>query len=564
MMQSLNNAVVETLIECGVDHVFGVPGGGALFLYDALYQHRDRITSVLARHEGAAACMADMHGRLTGKPAAVIAQGAWAASNAAFGILEAYLGGSPLIVITDTSDYSGLTLHGPWQNGTGEYGSFNLPNIMRSMTKYTSFANSPDEVLHGIRLAVKHSMTGRPGPVCVCARMNLFAAQVDTDTVNPRLYPAAGHLNTPLPCVDTESARSIADLLIRAKEPVIIAGAGIHRSRAYDELRELAELLGIPVATSFMGKSAIAETHDLALGTMGGIGQRIANEKIMGADTLFAVGTGLSPENTRMLSPDFINPSRQKIIQMDIEPLNVGWTYPVEIGAVSDAGTGLRKIIEAVSARKPVIDVRSRIEALKARKAETGFFSCAEFSSDESPVAPERIVCALNDAMDGDAMLCLDAGNNRQWFARHFMSKKAGQVFAPGGAGGVGWGPPAALAAQLMRRDAKVVCVCGDAGMMMMLHCLETAMQYTLPVTYVVLNNAALGNIRDFQAPDRRYCTEYPAPDFESYARAAGCGAYKVDRPGDLGDALKTALGSDVPSVVEVITKCEPHFKLMV
>ncbi len=563
MMQSLNNAVVETLIECGVDHVFGIPGGGALFLYDALYQHRDRITSVLARHEGAAACMADMHGRLTGKPAAVIAQGAWAASNAAFGILEAHLGGSPLIVITDTSDYGGLTLHGPWQNGTGEYGSFNLPAIMRSMTKYTCFANSPDEVLHGIRLAVKHSVTGRPGPVCVCARMNLFAAQVDTAAVNPRLFPAAGHLNAPPPCIDAETAGRIAQALIQAKDPVIIAGAGVHRARAYGELRTLAELLGIPVATSFMGKSAIAETHDLALGTMGGIGQKIANEKIMGADTLFAVGTGLSPENTRMLSPDYIDPLKQKIIQMDIEPLNVGWTYPVKIGAVSDAGAGLRKIIEAVSASNPGIDVRARIEALKGRKAETGFFSCAEFSSDESPIAPERIVCELNGAMGEDTLLCLDAGNNRQWFARHFRSTKAGQVFAPGGAGGVGWGTPAALAAQLLRRDAKVVAVCGDGGMMMMLHCLESAKQYGLPVTYVVLNNAALGNIRDFQAPDRRYCTEYAAPDFASYARAAGCGAYKVERPGDLGDALKSALASGAPSVVEVITKLEPHFKLM-
>lgn len=562
-MQSIGNAAVLTLIECGVEYVFGIPGGGALFLYDGLYEHQDRIKSITVHHEGAASCMADMYGRMTGKPAAVIAQGAWAVSNAAFGILESYLTGTPMIIITDTSDYGGLTQHGPWQNGTGEYGSFNLPNMMRSMTKYTTFANSPDELLHGIRLAVKHSVTGRPGPVCVCARMNVFTQQFDTEKATPPLYPAAGHLNIPRPGIDDEAAGRIAGMLVNASSPVIIAGSGIHHSKAHEELRTFAELTGIPVATSYMGKSAIAETHDLALGTMGGIGQKIANEKIMGADLIFAIGTGLSPENTMMLSPLFINPLKQKIIQMDIEPLNAGWTYPVEMGVVSDAKTGLLRIIEALKIRNFEKDTSGIIEALKKRKSETSFFACPEFSSDKSPIAPERIVHEVNKVLDGNDVLCLDAGNNRQWSARHFMSKGAGQVFAPGGAGGVGWGPPAALTAKFVKKDAKVVCICGDGGMMMMLHCLETARQYELPVTYVVLNNAAFGNILDFQAPDRRYCTQYPAPDFESYARAAGCDAFKITNPGNLAEALKTAVSSSKPSVVEVITKIEPHFKLM-
>ncbi len=310
MMQSIGKAAVQTLIECGVEYVFGIPGGGALFLYDGLYEHQGRIKSITVRHEGAASCMADMYGRMTGKPAAVVAQGAWAVSNAAFGILESYLTGTPMIIITDTSDYGGLTQYGPWQNGTGEYGSFNLPEMMRSMTKYTTFANTPDELLHGIRLAVKHSVTGRPGPACVCARMNVFSLQFDTEKATPPLYPAAGHLNIMKPCIDDETAGRIADMLTKASAPVIIAGSGVHHSKAHDELRLLAELTGIPVATSYMGKSAIAETHDLALGTMGSIGQKIANEKIMGADLIFAVGTGLSPENTMMLSPFFINPAK--------------------------------------------------------------------------------------------------------------------------------------------------------------------------------------------------------------------------------------------------------------
>ncbi len=561
-MKPVIDAVADTLIECGVKTTFGIPGGGALFLYAALESRQDRITSILARQEGAAACMADAYGRITGMPAAVIAQGAWAASNAAFGILEAYLAGSPMLIITDTSDYAGLLQHGPWQNGTGDYGAFDLPNIMRSMTKYTTVAHSPDELIHGIRLAVKHAVSGRPGPACVCARMGIFGLQVDDAAVKPALYPFAGHMTATKPRIGDDDAALIARTLSAAAAPVIIAGHGVHNAQAHGELRALAELLGAPVATSYMGKSAIEETHPLALGTMGGIGQKVANEMIRRADVLLAVGTGLSPENTMMLSPGLIDPARQSIVQIDIDPRNVGWTYPAVAGAVADAKDALNKIYAALKREKPAIDTAGRVAALGALKAELGFFTCDEFSSDETPLAPERIVKEVCDAVSGDTFVCLDAGNNRQWFAKHLRSKRAGQVLAPGGAGGVGWGPPAAIGAHLAGRG-NAVCVCGDGGMIMMLHCLETARQYGLPVTFVVLNNASLGNIRDFQPPDRKFCTEYLEPDIAAYARAAGCAAFKVRTAADLGPALRDALAGGGPSVVEIITKREAHFKLM-
>ena len=563
MIKSVTLGAVETLIDCGVEYTFGIPGGGALLLYDALFQNRDRITSILARHEGAAACMADMYGRLTGKPAAVIGQGAWIGSNAAFGILEAYMSGSPMVIITDTSDYGRLAQYGPWQNGTGEYGAFDLPSMMRSITKYTTVATSPDEVLHGIQLAVRHAVTGRPGPACVIARMNLFSASYETDTLNPVMHPAAMRLETARPCIGENEAVKAAGLLASARNPVMITGIGVHTSKAYEEVKELSDFLGMPVATSYMGKSGIAETHDLALGTMGAIGQKVANETIMSADCILAVGTGLSPENTKMLSRDFINPAKQTLIHIDIEPRNVGWTIPASLGIVSDAGTGLRKIIIELNKLGRPRDLNERIAAVKKHKEECGYFSCAEYSSSEIPIAPERVVRDLNDSMDVNDVICLDAGNNRQWFARHFMSKKAGQVFAPGGVGGVGWGAPAALAAQMVRKDSRAVAVCGDGGMMMNLHCLETAAQYRLPVLFVVLNNSALGNIRDFQASDRRYCTEYQTPDFASHAKASGCHGYTVSDPGELKKTITEALSGSGPALIDVRVKPEPHFKLM-
>jgi len=558
------NAAVETLIEAGIDHVFGMPGGAALLLYDALFEHRDRIRSVLARQEGAAACMADAYGRLTGKPGVVIAQGAWMASNAAFGILEAHLAGSPMLVIADITDYGGFTQHGPWQNGAGEYGAFDLVGVMRAMSKYTTYATNASELVHGIRLGIKHATTGRPGPACVVGRMGAFSGQVDPETCQPRLYPLAGHLQVSPACMSREDAERIADLLLAAERPAMIAGRGVHSAGAHAEVRELAERLGMPVATSYMGKSAIAETHDLALGTMGGIGQAVANRRITAADLLLAVGTGLSPENTRMLSPDFIDPRRQKIVQIDIEPLNAGWTYPVALGVASDARQGLRMVIEALGDRPLPAQARRRVQDLLQQKEDLGFFRCEAFASQETPIAPERIVHEIQQASDDNTILCLDAGNNRQWFAKHFRSRAAGQVLAPGGVGGVGWGVPAALGAQIVLPGKKVIGVCGDGGMMMMLHCLESARQFSAPVTYVVLNNSVLGNVRDFQAPGRQLSTDYPRPDLTAYARAAGCRGVRVEDPTLLQETLREAVDSADPTLVEVITKEEQHFKLMI
>jgi len=562
-MPKASEIFTDILVDAGIDHVFGMPGGATMFLFDALYDKQDKIRTVLARHEGGAACMADMYGRLMGKPAVVMGQGAWIGSNAAFGIMEAYMAGSPMVIIGDLSDWAGITQHGVYQGTSGEYGAINLPNIMRSMTKYTTIANSPSEFAHGVQLAIKHATTGRPGPACVLVRWNVTTTEIELDQINPKLYTIDGHINTSPPCISPEDADRIANLLIEATDPVMIAGRGIHASRAYEEVQELAELLGIGVATSYMGKSSIAETHDLALGTMGNIGQRAANEKITSADVILAVGTGLSPENTRMLSPDYINPDRQQIIHIDIEGLNAGWTFPVALGVTSDAKLALRAVISAVKGKSAKIDVQKRIDELQKLKKENDFFSCEYFSSDEEPIAPERVVNDLNETVEPDDLVVLDAGNSRMWYAKHFRSKKAGQVVAPGGVAGLGWGASATLAAQIISPGRKVINVSGDGGMMMALYTLETAKQYELPLTYVIMNNSCLGNVMDFQAPDRRLITEYPEPDFAAIGRAIGIKGLRVEKPGELKPALKAAIDSDRPAIIDVAISNDPHFRLM-
>jgi acetolactate synthase-1/2/3 large subunit len=184
-MKNASEVVCDILVEAGIDHAFGMPGGSTLSVFNALYHYQDKIKTVLVRHEGGASCMADMYGRLTGKPGLLLGQGPWLGSNGGFGIMEAYMAGSPMLVIGDFSDYSGLTQHAPYQCSSGEYGAIDLTGIMRSMTKYTTVANSPSEFAHGVQLAIKHATTGRPGPACVLTRFLVPGAEFDLENAKP-------------------------------------------------------------------------------------------------------------------------------------------------------------------------------------------------------------------------------------------------------------------------------------------------------------------------------------------------------------------------------------------
>jgi acetolactate synthase-1/2/3 large subunit len=553
----------DILVEAGIDHVFGMPGGCTPFLYDALFDKKDRINTVLVRHEGGAAVMADLHARLTGRPAVVMGQGPWIGTSGGIGIIEAFHTGLPMLIICDTSDYFSMPQHGPYQSGSGEYGSFDLPSMMRAMTKYTTVASNASEFLHGLQLAIKHATTGRPGPAAVLIKWNVAFESVDPKAVKPPIHPLSGLLNTSPPCISPRDVDRVVEMLLAAQRPVMIAGQGVRCSQAFEEIEELAELIGIPVATSFLGKSSIRETHACAVGTMGAIGQKAANQKITEADVILAVGSSLAPDNTRWLSPDFIDPARQKIVQIDIESRNAGWTFPVELGVTSDAKLALQAIIQGIRERGVAFDAGERIEGIRKAKIEAHCFNEEIVSSAKTPIAPERVVKEVGALIGEDDLLVLDGGNNRMWFTHHFQSKKAGQVLAGGGVAAIGYGPPGALAAQIIHPERRVICACGDGGLMMHLYALEMARDLELPVTFVVLNNSCLGNVRDFLAADRRMATEYSEPNFAKIARGFSLDSVRVENPEELGSALKKAHESREAWLVEVIVDDLPHFKLM-
>lgn len=561
-MPTTNDKFWDVVVDAGIDHVFGMPGGGTIPLWNALAGREDKIRAILARHEGGAACMADMYGRLTGKPGLLLGQGLWIGTSGGYGLVESYLAGVPLVAVCDVSDYNALAQFGPYQNATGDYGGVDLRNIFKSMTKFTTYAGNASELVHGLQLAVKHAVTGRPGPTCVLFRM-AAATDQEAGTIRPTLHPLPLYLRVSPPCISDSDAHQVVDMLMTAENPVIVAGAGTHRGKAYAELQALAELLGLPVATTYMGKSAIAETHPLSIGTIGIIGRKIANRRVAGADLILALGSCLSPDNTLMMSSKFIDPTRQRIVQIDIEGLNIGWTFPVAKGVVSDLKMALSKIAALIRHNGAAAgEIRNRTEELAREKSSTGVAAHPDLTSEKVPIAPERVVQALNAAVGSDDIVVLDAGNNRMWMAHHFVSKRAGQVVAAGGAAGVGYGVGGCLAAQLVAHDRRVVCVCGDGGMMMHVYVLEMAKEYGLPVTFVVMNNACLGNVMDYQPRDKRIASQYTRPDFAKIAAGFEIRGFSVTRPEALSPTLEEALALNEPAVVDVVIDDYAHFKL--
>jgi len=560
-MVKAKEKICEILIESGIDHVFGIPAGSTVELFDALYNYQDRIKVILARHEQHASIMADAYGRLTGKPAVLIGQGAYIGTTGAFGILGARLASSPMLVLTDFSEKDVFSQHSIAQCGSGEYGSFDLKNMLSSVSKYVSVAVTPKEAVQGVQYAIKHAITGCPGPACVIMRRPAITGEVNEDQI-PRFYETKKYLVTSHSLPFPNELREAVELLLNAKFPVIISGNGAHISRAYEELIKLAESLSIPVTTSYLGKSTIPETHPLSLGVMGRFGQPIANEVIGKADLILVIGCSLSPTDTCSEDPDVINPRRQKIIQVDIDPLNLGWTYPVDIGIVGDAKIVLSQMLKLILEKKVRKDNSIRLKTILKRKEEDGFFEAPALYAEDIPILPQRVVKELNSLLPESSMVFCDAGNSRLWMTRYFKTKSTGSFFGPGGIAGMGWSVPASITAKMLFPSRCCVAVCGDGGFVMMMNSLMTAVQYSIPIVVIVMNNSILGMVRNAQETrmgKRIIATEFPESDFAKISKGMGCKGYRVNKPNEIVPALRAAINSNKPSIIDVVISKEEN-----
>ncbi len=557
-MPTASEMIVQTLEEAGVEYVFGIPGGGTGQIFQLLYGKEDRIKTILVRHEQVAAIMADAYGRATGKPAVVMGQGLFIGSNASFGIMEAMLSSSPMLVLTDTSD-GGAAQRPANQSGAGEYGSIDLPNIFKAMSKYTALAASPKEAVLATQMAIKHAISGRPGPSSVVMRSAAIGGEVDVESP-PFIHNAAGFLNTAKPESAPSDVQRVIDILSESRRPVIVAGNGVHVARGHAQLQELAEIWGMPVATSYKGKSAIAETHPLSVGMVGTYGQEVANRVVGEADAVIVVGALLRSQETVRERPDIFDPRRQRVVQIDIDERNAGWSFPIEVGLIGDAGSILNQLV--VASREAAQASASQRSAWTAsmdpRKSALSFYDDPEMHRDSSPVTPQRLVSILNETSDPSTVYALDAGNNRTWMAHLYKAQQAGTFYCPGGTAGMGWALPAAVALKLVYPDRPVTAVTGDGGYMMTVNALSTAMQYDLPMTCVVFNDNALGMVLDHQPRGQEIASEFYPTDNAAVARGLGAFGIHVEDSRDLPDALREAQASGRPAVVDVAIDREP------
>jgi acetolactate synthase-1/2/3 large subunit len=543
-----------------VEYVFGIPGGNSMIIYDALYDHRSSIRTILVRHEHLAGVMAEAYGRLSGKPGVALGQGLFMLSNALLGVLEAHLGCSPMIVIGDLTDGAPYSQHAPYQSGTGEYGTWDAKTCFSGATKLTLEAHAPVQALQQVQIAFKHAQSGACGPVALLMHSRALQEPLPPDA-RPTLYPLHDYRSNP-PQPDPKAVEAAAELLGASRQPVIIAGNGIRTAKASAALMRLAVHSGAAVATTASGKGVFPETHPLALGLFGTFGLPAANAFVAEADLVLAVGTKLAPSDTILEHEGLIDPARQQIIQIDIEPKNANWTFPCDLSLCADAAAAM----DAVAA---VRDFRAAsgsgiteqsVEQVAAYRRKYGFFDEQTSSFKELPLLPQQVIAEMQAVCPENTIYTCDAGENRLFMTRFLQTRQPGTFLSPGATGGMGYAIPAALAAKLLYPEQPVVAVCGDGGFAMSMNGLLTSLEESLPIVVVVMNNSMLGWVKHFQH-ERTIASEFSDVNAAEISRAMGCTGLRAESPESFAEALQTALAGSGPAVVDVKVSGQVSFK---
>jgi len=547
--------VARVLEEAGIEMVFGISGGHTGRIVSGLSKYQNSIRTVLVREESLGGVMAEIYGRLTRRPGVLLGQGPWVLGNGLLGTIEAHLSSSPMLLLTDFSDTPRFTLHAPYQQATGDWGSWDARRAFSGVTKHVMQAHDPIGAVQATQLAIKHALAGQPGPVAVLYAHDSLAGSVGPDS-QPALYPTRHYLPPMPPPADPAQVEAAAKAILSAQKPVVVAGNGVRIAQAYDQLRRLVEAAGLPVATTAAGKGCFAETHPLALGVFGTFGTEAGNACVAEADLVLVVGSKLSPSDTAWENRALLDPVRQTFVQIDIEPRNSSWNYPAEHVLIGDAAVVLGQLIEAVGS--PGVGRRQQAEQrVAAHRERHGYFNDRAYFADDVPILPQRVIGELARNLPEDAIVTCDAGENRIMMTHFYQTKSAEGFLQAAGSGPMGFGIPAALGAKLVHPDRPVVAVVGDGGFAMTMNGLMTAVEQDIPIITVVFNNNALGWVLHGSGP---FAAEFKDWDHAAIARALGCRGVRVEEPAALQPALQEALAARQPSVIDVRTSLKVTF----
>ncbi|GGX57977.1 thiamine pyrophosphate-binding protein [Streptomyces fructofermentans] len=553
-------ALVAQLESYGVEYVFGTCGHTNIALLDALGPSPIRF--VIARHEQAAAHAADGYARMTGRPGVLLTHVGPGMMNAVTGVATAALDSVPLVVITGDipSYYQGRHPH----QEVNLHADADQTAIYRPFCKRVWQVQRVQDLARVTERAFWTATTGRPGTVLVNIPMDLLNRPADPGSGG---RPLPAQLGTP--GLDLPTAERIADALLSAERPLIYFGGGLREPGARAELRALAEHLDIPLAHSLMGKGAVPDQHPLLLGMPGFWGLEATHEHTRGADVVLALATRFAETDASSWESAYTwNFPPSRLIQIDIDPAEIGRNYPVDIGAVADVGLAVRSIAAAVRERRaePLTRPGLREGVAAARRA---VFEAAREAGrgDDFPLRPQRILSDLREALPDDAVLVTDVGWNKNGVAQCYELPERGRFITPGGASTMGFGPAAAVGVQIAEPERVVVALVGDGGMSAQLPAVPMAVEQGAPVIFLVMNNRAHGTIADLQASSfgRSYGCEFTdaqgrpySPDFARYGESCGADGYTVGTPGELRKVLTDAVSRRRPAVLDVPMVNEP------
>jgi acetolactate synthase-1/2/3 large subunit len=533
----------EAMQHYGVTHVFFVP----TIMLPALAEMEDmNIRRVMTHGEKAAAYMADGYARASRKPGVCMAQTVGAA-NLAAGLRDAYLAGSPVIAIT-----GGRQPATTYRHVYQEIEDFPMFN---TVTKFNAQVDTVERLPDLLRQALRAATTGAPGPVHL--EMRGSHGHVVEEEGDLELIVEAPFLQFPAfrPEPEAERVREAAGVLAGAQRPVIVAGGGVTASQAAPEVVELAERLSIPVATSLNGKGTIPDDHPLSVGVIGTYSRWCANRVVVEADLVFFIGSHTGSQVTNNWRIPAIG---TPVIQLDIDPLELGRNYPNTVSLVGDAKVTLRRLLEVLTPEAPKTEWVQRVQAhVHGWREEVAPVRDA----DTVPMRPERICKEITEFLPPDAVLVADTGHSGIWTGTMIDLKHPGQRYIRC-AGSLGWAFPASLGVKCALPDTPVLCFTGDGGFYYHLAELETAARFGINAVILVNNNHSLN--QETRLFDAAYggqqrgraheMWQFHQTHFAKVAEAMGCFGIRVERPNDLQDALKQAFAADRPAVVEVLS----------
>lgn len=529
----------------GVRAVFGLPGGPLSPLFDALY-HEPSIRTISARHEGGAAFMALGYARVSGRLGTCFVTTGPGATNAITGVAAAQADCLPLLAVT--AQVATATFgRGSIQDS---YDRLDLVGMLKSITKMSVMVAHPHNFTMTIRQAIRQTMSGRRGPAHVNLPTDFMKRRVPWELTPPRAYRP---VSRPF---DRDAVRQAAAELSSARKPAILAGNGVNLGDARAELLELAEYFGIPVATTPKGKGAFPENHPLALRVFGTASSPWSEKVLLEeeVDVLFVIGSSLHESSTQGWESR-LAPSRC-LLHLDIEPSVLGRNYPVGVPLVGDIKTTLRELLFQLR-RLPERGGAPDEERLRRLKRETPPLLDEEAAcSNAVPIRPQRLMRALNDALPDDAIIFLDSGNNTLW-GTHYLNASGRNVFVHnwGDFGAMGFGVAAAIGGKVAAPERAVVAIVGDGAFAMNGMEVATAVAYGIPVVWVVLNDSRLNAVHHGQSllyEGRTIGCDFPRMDLAKVAQGLGADGLRVVEPAAIAPALRAALASGRPTVLDV------------